>query len=127
MAGVLGSFAEAAEKTLPEMCGLTLSKSTVQRVTERLGAAAGAKLAAGETFGAAKDWRWSKDADGQTFACVSADLTGVGMQGPKGALYCAPRTGRKKWLGEWGFVDQQHPWKTEDGLPAPSFGFPSWG
>jgi hypothetical protein len=85
LAGVLGSFAEAAEKTLPEMCGLTLSESTVQRVTERLGAAAGAKLAAGETFDAAKDWRWSKDADGQTFACVSADLTGVGMQGPKGA------------------------------------------
>ena len=43
------------------------------------------------------------------------------------ALYCAPRTGRKKWIGEWGSIDQQHPWKTEDGPPAPSFGFPSWG
>ena len=42
-------------------------------------------------------------------------------------VYCAPRTGRKKWFGEWGSIDQQHPWKTEDGPPAPSFGFPSWG
>lgn len=84
-AGVLGSFAEAAEKTLPELCGLHLSASTVQRVTERIGAAVGAKLAAGETFGDAKDWTWSKDEDGKTFACVSADLTGVGMQGARGA------------------------------------------
>jgi len=85
LAGVLGSFAEAAEKTLPELCGLRLSESTVQRATERIGAAVGAKLAAGETFGDAKDWAWSKDECGETLACVSADLTGVGMQGPKGA------------------------------------------
>ena len=85
LAGALGSFAEAAEKTLPELCGLHLSESTVQRVTERLGAAVGEKLAAAKTFGDAKDWPWSKDAEGKTLACVSADLTGVGMQGPKGA------------------------------------------
>ena len=85
LAGGLGSFAEAAQKTLSEMCGLKLSASTVQRVTERIGTLVGEKLAAGVTFGEAKDWAWSKDEDGKTFACVSADLTGVGMQGPKGA------------------------------------------
>ncbi len=83
-AGVLGSFVEAAEKTLPELCGLHQSPSTVQRATERIGAAVGAKLAAGETFGDAKDWAWSKDECGETVACVSADLTGVGMQGQGG-------------------------------------------
>ena len=49
------------------------------------GAAAGERLANGETFGAAKAWTWTKDADGKTVAYVSADLTGVGMQGASGA------------------------------------------
>jgi hypothetical protein len=55
------------------------------------------------------------------------EIAGLGRSRVVGRLYCAPRTGRKKWLGEWGSIDQQHPWKTEDGPPAPSFGFPSWG
>jgi hypothetical protein len=83
--GQLGSFAEAAAKTLRELSGLRLSESTIQRTTERAGAAVGARLAAGETFGPARPWAWSRDAEGKTYACVSADLTGVGMQGPKGA------------------------------------------
>jgi hypothetical protein len=85
VAGVLGSFAEAATKTLVGLCGLRLSESTVQRVTEQIGAAVGERLAAGETFGGATGWAWAKDAEGKTLACVSVDSTGVGMQGPKGA------------------------------------------
>ena len=85
MAGVLGSFGEAAMKTLVELCGLHISESTVQRVTERIGAKVREHLAAGKTFGEAQDWKWSTDAEGKTLACVSADLTGVGMQGPDGA------------------------------------------
>lgn len=84
-AGVLGSFGEAATKTPVELCGLHISESTVQRVTERIGAEVRDRLAAGRTFGDAKDWDWSKDAEGKSLACVSADLTGVGMQGPDGA------------------------------------------
>lgn len=85
LAGVLGSFGEAATKTLVELSNLRVSESTVQRVTERLGTAVHDHLAAGKTFGDARDWTWSRDADGKTLACVSADLTGVGMQGPDGA------------------------------------------
>jgi hypothetical protein len=85
LAGVLGSFGEAATKTLVELSGLRVSESTVQRVTERLGVVVRDHLAAGKTFGDARDWQWSKDADGKTVACVAADLTGVGMQGPGGA------------------------------------------
>jgi hypothetical protein len=85
LAGALGSFAEAAEKTLPRLCGLRVSESTVERTTERAGAAVGERLAAGATFGPSRPWAWAADADGKTCAYVSADLTGVGMQGPGGS------------------------------------------
>lgn len=85
LAGAMGSFAEAATKTLPEMCGLRLGESTVERTTERVGAELGERLAAGETFGTGKPWGWAKDSEGKTVGYVSADLTGVGMQGEKGA------------------------------------------
>lgn len=85
LAGALGSFAEAAERTLPKLAGLRVSESTAERVTEDIGAAVGARLAAGQTFGPARDWDWQPDADGRTCAYVAADLTGVGMQGPGGA------------------------------------------
>jgi hypothetical protein len=85
LAGVLSSFAEAARKTLPRLSGLRLSASTVERVTEPVGRDVGARLAAGRTFGESKPWAWSKDAQGRRVAYVSADLTGVGMQGANGA------------------------------------------
>jgi hypothetical protein len=85
LAGALGSFAEAAERTLPKLCGLRVSESTVERATERAGADVGERLASGATFGRAKGWEWSKDADGKTVGYVSADLTGVRMQGANGA------------------------------------------
>lgn len=81
LAGAVCSFAEAAQKTLPKLTGLRLSESTVARASERVGADVGNRLAQGQTFGENKAWNWSKDADGQTVAYVSADLTGVGMQG----------------------------------------------
>ena len=62
-----------------------MSESTAERVTERVGAEVGERLAAGQTFGPATRWGWSPDADGKTCAYVSADLTGVGLQGPFGA------------------------------------------
>jgi hypothetical protein len=85
LAGACCSFAEAATKVLPKLCGLRLSESTVERVSEKVGADVGLRLAEGQTFGKSTAWKWSKDADGKTVAYVSADLTGVGMQGPNGA------------------------------------------
>jgi len=84
LAGCLGGFAEAATKTLPKLSGLRLSESTVERTTERVGADVGERVAAGQTFGPAADWAWQADAEGKTCAFVSADATGVGMQGPGG-------------------------------------------
>lgn len=81
LAGTLCSFAEAAEKTLPKLAGLFVSESTVERTTERVGRDVGERLAEGQTFGEIQAWKWSKDAEGKTVAYVSADATGVGMQG----------------------------------------------
>ena len=85
LAGALGSFAEAAQKILPKLSGLHLSESTVERTTERVGEEVGTRLGEGQTFGAKRSWKWSKDAQGKTVAYVSADATGVGMQGVDGA------------------------------------------
>jgi hypothetical protein len=84
LAGALGSFAEAADKVLPRLAGLRVAESTAERATERAGRRVGERLAAGAAFGRARDWAWGRDADGQTCAYVSGDLTGVGMQGPRG-------------------------------------------
>ncbi len=85
LAGALSSFAEAATKTLPKLAGLRVGESTAERTTERIGADVGARLAAGQTFGTKRNWQWSEDAEGKTVAYVSADATGVGMQGANGA------------------------------------------
>lgn len=85
LAGTLGGFAEAATRILPKLSGLRLSESTVERTSERVGADIGQRLAAGDTFGPATVWDWQADADGKTCAFVSADSTGVRMQGPGGA------------------------------------------
>lgn len=84
LAGTLSSFAEAAQKTLPKLAGVCVSESTVERTTERVGQDVGTRLAEGQTFGKAGAWEWSKDAEGQPVAYVSADATGVGMQGVNG-------------------------------------------
>lgn len=85
LAGALGSFAEAATKILPKLSGLRVSESTVERTTERVGEDVGKRLREGHTFGPARDWDWSKDAQGRTVGYVSVDATGVGMQGENGA------------------------------------------
>lgn len=84
LAGALGSFAEAATKILPKLSGLRVSESTVERTTERVGEDVGKRLSAGQTFGNKQSWKWSADSEGKTVAYVSADATGVGMQGNNG-------------------------------------------
>jgi hypothetical protein len=49
----------------------------------------GRPLERGETFGAAADWDWHKDADGKPCAYVSIDATGTPQQA-EGAI--RPRT-----------------------------------
>jgi hypothetical protein len=86
LAGTLtDSFAEAAEKLLPRMCGLRLSETTVQRTSEAAGQRLKEQRAAGHTLGKGQDWDWHKDAHGKGCAYVSLDLTGVRQQALDGS------------------------------------------
>jgi hypothetical protein len=83
-AGVLSSFADAAERTLPKMCGLRISESTVERLCEEQGESLKQQLAKGQT-GPRQSWSWQRDAAGRTCAYVGLDHTGIPQQGPEGA------------------------------------------
>ena len=85
LAGVQTSFAQSAEVTLQKLCGLRLSESTVERVTEGAGARLAKLLEEKVTFGERKPWAWQRDARGKTCAYVGLDATGVRQQGERGA------------------------------------------
>lgn len=96
LAGLLtDSFEEAADKVLPELSGLHLSETTVQRTTEAAGKRLGAYLEQGKVLGGPTPWKWHKDAEGQTCAYVSLDATGVRQQASGGG----PAEGRMPYVG----------------------------
>jgi hypothetical protein len=96
LAGLLtDSFEEAAEKVLPELSGLRLSESTVQRTTEAAGDRLGEHLDQGKVLGGPTPWKWHKDAQGKTCAYVSLDATGVRQQASGGG----PAEGRMPYVG----------------------------
>jgi hypothetical protein len=84
LAGVLGSFADGAERVLRKMSGLRVSESTIQRTTEAAGQRVAAQLEGGKSLGPTEAWTWQKDAMGRRCAYVSLDATGVRQQGPGG-------------------------------------------
>jgi hypothetical protein len=85
LGGTVDPFGESAEKLILKMSGLRVSESTVQRITEAVGATIGEAQAQGKVFGDPKKWEWHKDAEGKTVAYVSCDATGIGIQGNNGA------------------------------------------
>lgn len=66
------------------MCGLTLSESTVQRITEAAGDRVRDLREHGTTQGPPQSWEWQRDAQGRTCAYVSLDHTGVPQQAAGG-------------------------------------------
>jgi len=95
LAGLLGdSFAEAAERALPELCGLRLAEATVRRTTEAAGWRLGAWLGEGRTLGPRRLWAWRTDAHGRTCAYVSVDATCVRQQAQGGG----PAEGRMPYV-----------------------------
>jgi hypothetical protein len=81
IAGVQTSFAQSAEVTLQKLCGLRLSESTVERVTEAAGARLAQLQSQKATFGERMPWAWQRDARGRSCAYVGLDATGVRQQG----------------------------------------------
>lgn len=79
------SFAEAAERVLPEMAGLKIAATTVQRSSEGVGTRIGDLRRSGRTLGFAHRWDWHRDVHGRTCAYVSLDLTGVRQQAADGS------------------------------------------
>ena len=65
MLGVQSSFAEVSERTLQKACGLRLSESTVERVTEGAGERLRKLLAERVKFGKPEQWDWERDAAGR--------------------------------------------------------------
>ena len=82
--GVQTSFAQSAEVTLQKLCGLRMSESTVERVTEGAGERLAKLLQEKVTFGERQPWAWQRNARGKTCAYVGVDATGVRRQGEHG-------------------------------------------
>jgi hypothetical protein len=96
LAGALSdSFEEAATRVLPEMAGLHVVETTVQRTTEGVGERIADHRREGGTFGFARAWEWHQDAQGQTCAYISLDLTGVRQQAKDGGT----AEGRMPYVG----------------------------
>jgi hypothetical protein len=83
--GIKESFGKVADRSLYKLTGLRQSESTVERVTEAAGERLDKLLEQGKVFGEAKSWDWNRDRNGQTCGYLSADATGIMMQGPEGA------------------------------------------
>lgn len=84
LSGVLGSFADGAERVLLKMAGLRLSESTVERTAEAAGGRVRKQLDESKSLGPKQDWTWQRDAYGRRCAYVSLDATGVRQQGSGG-------------------------------------------
>jgi hypothetical protein len=85
LAGTLSDgFEEAATKVLPEMAGLKVAETTMQRTTEAAGERVAEYLRTGGTFAFPHHWKWHQDAHGRTCAYVGIDLTGVRQQAENG-------------------------------------------
>lgn len=104
IAGVQSSFAQAAEVTLRKLCGLRLSESTVERVTEDAGQRLANLQEQKLRLGPDRTWEWQRDARGKTCAYVSLDATGVRQQGPGGIQ----TPGRMAYVGMIYNPDSEH-------------------
>jgi len=109
--GIQTSFAQSSEVTLKKLCGLKISESTVERVTEDAGERLKHLLESEVTFGENESWQWQRDARGKTCAYVSLDATGIRQQGPKGAK----ADGRMAYVGMIYNVQSEH----DERVPEP--------
>src|SRR5262249_31968219 len=85
LAGALGDrFAEAADKILPELAGLRVAETTVQRTTEGAGQRLSAQRRQRRAFGFARRGDWDPGAHGRPRASLAPDLPGVRQQAARG-------------------------------------------
>jgi len=109
--GVQNSFGQSSEVTLKKLCGLKLSESTTQRVTEDAGERLRRLLEENVTFGDDRPWPWQRDARGKRCAYVSLDATGIRQQGP----HAERADGRMAYVGMIYNANSEH----DDQRPEP--------
>jgi hypothetical protein len=108
--GVSPGFEKGAD-LLEEMSGVDLSESTIQRITEDVGARIALLLSQEITPGPRVVWQWHRDAKGRTVAYMSIDATGTRQQGPGG----------KKAEGRMAYVGSIfNPLPPEEVVPVPN-------
>ena len=96
LVGVKEAFADAAEHQLYRMSGVRASASTMRRVTEVVGEMISKIREEGEPLQEEpRVWDWHLDAQGRKVAYMSADMTSVPQQGPRGEK----RAGRMPLVG----------------------------
>lgn len=96
LVGVKEAFADAAEHQLSRLSGVRASASTVRRVTEVVGEMISqVREAGGPLQEEPRVWDWHLDAEGRKVAYMSADMTSVSQQGPRGEK----RAGRMPLVG----------------------------
>ncbi len=96
MVGVNEAFAHAAEHQLHRLSGVRASASTVRRVTEVVGEMiCKVREAGGPLQEEPRVWDWHLDAQDRKVAYMSADMTSVPQQGPRGEK----REGRMPLVG----------------------------
>lgn len=122
VAGLVGlicnGFEEAAEKVLPEACGLRLAESTVQRITEDAGQRMKELHEEGHTLGERQDFKWHTDAQGRTCAYFSVDATGVRQQAEDGG----PAEGRMPYVAAiYNPVPEKPDKAKSEPLPTPGY------
>lgn len=95
LVGVLEPFEESATVTLARLTGLTLSASSVRRVTEAVGHHVASQRASRKTLGPRRAWDWHRDAKGRRVGYVSLDATAVLQQD----LHGKKAESRMPWVG----------------------------
>lgn len=96
LVGVKEAFADAAEHQLHRLSGVRASASTVRRVTEVVGEMiCKVREAGGPLQEEPRVWDWHLDAQDRKVAYMSADMTSVPQQGPRGEK----REGRMPLVG----------------------------
>lgn len=95
LVGTLESFEEGGRGLMQRLSGVSVSASTVRRVTEAVGEDVAARRERGEAIGPDVEWKWNTDAAGRRTAYLSLDAVAILQQGPGAAKAEA----RMAWMG----------------------------
>jgi hypothetical protein len=95
LGGVVEAFEQGGRNVLQRLSGVSVSASTIRRVTEAAGKDIAEKRSRGETIGPEAAWEWNEDAGGRRTAYISLDGVTVLQQGP----HAQKAEAKVAWMG----------------------------